>query len=336
MKFRFFFSAVLVCLVLANKAISQENPTILQGAVPTAVNLVTGLVPAPGNSDLPADPDPETLNQIVAHVFAQERAAAKQLRKFTPIVETCIQTQKSDPQMGAIPKSDLYFLGQADLSNKLRVRRIEPSTKQHSIMWQFEPAGFLQIIFLDRDQFDNEHYKLTHRGREFLGDVRCNIFDVQQLPDVRGWRFVGRIWVEDQDDYIVRINGSYEPERRFSLRHLEDGFYLHFESWRLNVKPGLWLPAFVYSQQLGTSLTYPGPRYKSLTRLWGYGLSPQSHQEELGRLLVEAPGVKDQDAEHDRAPLEQQREWRQMAETMSWTFSRVTGWSRRNVRSKES
>jgi hypothetical protein len=49
--------------------------------------------------------------------------------------------------------------------------------------------------------------------------------------------------------------------------------------------------------------------------LWGYDLSSGAREEELNQLLVESPGgVKDVDAQHDRSPLEAQREWRRQAE----------------------
>ena len=55
-------------------------------------------------------------------------------------------------------------------------------------------------------------------------------------------RFLGRIWVEDQDYNVVRFNGTYSPHPRTS-------YYLHFDSWRLNIRPGTWLPAYVYSEE---------------------------------------------------------------------------------------
>ena len=56
--------------------------------------------------------------------------------------------------------------------------------------------------------------------REFLGDVRCIVFDVTPKEDSGRGRFQGRIWVEDQDFNIVRMNGTYVPHReRLLLPH---------------------------------------------------------------------------------------------------------------------
>jgi hypothetical protein len=111
------------------------------------------------------------------------------------------------------------------------------------------------------------------------------------------------------------MSGIYAPEKHFSLKHFDDEFYLHFDSWRTNVKPGLWLPSDIYSQELSQPTATGGPRFKARTHLWGYGLAVQSQQEELGRLLIESEGhVKDESGQNDRSPLEQQRGWREFSE----------------------
>ena len=73
----------------------------------------------------------------------------------------------------------------------------------------FLPRGFLQMIYLDDTGFDREHYKFDYVHREFLGEVRCLVFDVTPLPHAGKGRFTGRIWVEDQDFHVVRFNGGY-------------------------------------------------------------------------------------------------------------------------------
>src|SRR5271168_719364 len=251
------------------------------------------------------------LDELIERTIARERQSVEALSIYKPIIETYIQEEKADAQMGTVPKTDFYFLGQADFQAKLKVHSMLEHNRQWSLLWSFVPAGFLQMIFIDRGEFDKNHYKFTYARKQFLGEVRCFVFDVARLPKVRGPRFVGQIWVEDKDFNIVRINELYAPEIQFSLRHFEDEFYLHFDSWRINAKPGLWLPAYVYSQELDEPVHFGGPRYKSQTRLWGYGLTSNSREEELNQLLIESAGqVKDESAQHDRSPLEEQREWR--------------------------
>ena len=65
------------------------------------------------------------------------------------------------------------------------------------------------MIYLDNVGLDREHYNFDYVRREFLGEIRCLVFDVTPDKKDKKSRFVGRIWVEDQDFHIVRFNGSY-------------------------------------------------------------------------------------------------------------------------------
>jgi hypothetical protein len=255
------------------------------------------------------------LDEIVDRMINREHDQIAAFDLYSPIIETYVQEVKFKQAFGTVPKSDYYFLGQADFRGRLRVHTMTEGGKKRSFFWSFEPAGFLQMIFADRGEFDKLHYRFKYSGREFLGEVRCLVFDVSPAPKVRGPRFVGRIWVEDQDFTVVRINGRYAPTIHFSLKTFEDEYYLHFDSWRTNVKSGLWLPSYVYSQEINPETRFGNPSYKSSTHLWGYKLKQGSREEELSRLLVESANpVKDESSQHDRSPLEAQREWRHEAE----------------------
>jgi hypothetical protein len=121
--------------------------------------------------------------------------------------------------------------------------------------------------------------------------------------------------VEDRDMTIVRFNGSYTPAVHFSLKTFEDEYYLHFDSWRTNVKSDLWLPDYVYIQELERPFRFSNPSFKAQTHLWGYRLTPVSREAELSRLLVESSStIREENPQHDRSPLEAQREWRHEAE----------------------
>jgi hypothetical protein len=317
---RVFLSEVIGCLVCMHAGNTEHMIRPFSGEIWNSAeprkHPGSEILPDPSQTAAPA----QNMNDIIARVFKREKEQLEIISSYSPIVETYIQIEKSHPVTGTVPKSDLYFLGIADFRGKsMKVRSMTERTHKGSIMWEFEPAGFLQMAFLDFGGFDDQHYRLTPPDsgspRVFLGDVRCYVFDVQRAPKVKGAQFNERIWVEDQDFTIVRMNGSYAPEKHFSLKHFDDEFYLHFDSWRTNVKPGLWLPSDIYSQELGQPTLTGGPRFKARTHLWGYGLAVQSQQQELGRLLIESEGhVKDESGQNDRSPLEQQRGWRDLSE----------------------
>lgn len=270
---------------------------------------------------LEANPTPaqitQHLSEIIQRVVQREAAEQEIISSYTPVVETYIQVEKSNALLGTVPRKDFYFLGLADFRGKnLGVHSMLKRTRKGTLLWAFDPDGFLQMVFPDWGQFDVQHYRFNYAGRDFLGEVRCFLFDVQRAPKVRGPRFVGRIWVEDQDYTIVRMNGAYAPEIHFSLKQLADDFYVHFDSWRTNVKPGVWLPSEIFSQELREPVPTGGPRFKARTHLWGYGLATRQREEELGRMLIESPTpIKDDSGQQDRSPLEQQRRWRLLAES---------------------
>lgn len=316
MQRRVFLSNAVGCLVLLNTRTSGRLLGTLSGGGGDSADPEAGASSQSRIGGAQTEASSQRANDINERVFKREKEQMEIIASYAPIVETYIQVEKSDPLMGTLPKNDFYFLGQADFrGSRMKVHPMTERTRKGTLIWAFNPSGFLQMAFLDFGGFDKAHYKLTYRRREFLGDVRCYVLDVERTPKTKGPRFRGRIWVEDQDFTIVRMNGEYAPEIRFSPRKFEDEFYLHFDSWRTNVRSGAWLPSDIYAQDLRESPPTGGPRFKARTHLWGYGLTAQNRQEELGRLLVESQkGVKDESERQDRSPLEQQRGWRGLSE----------------------
>jgi hypothetical protein len=263
----------------------------------------------------------DVLNQAVDRIVAQEHQEITTLKQYSPLVETYIQELRADKDMGTAPAGDRYFLGRAVLSKGIQLEPLTVSGgKGHRMMtglgsvfttqMDFLPRGFLQMIYLDDTGFDREHYKFDYVHREFLGEVRCLVFDVTPLPHAGKGRFTGRIWVEDQDFHVVRFNGGYTGSTSGS-------FYFHFDSWRVNAGPNLWLPAFIYSEE--SDLRYAlGKRlqFKGQTRLWGYNLGQTREEEELSKVMVESPtSVDDQTkTSNDLSPVQAQRSWDRQAE----------------------
>src|SRR5437763_14601834 len=174
---------------------------------------------------------------------------------------------------------------------------------------KFLPLGFAPMVVLD-DNMQKKYYNFNFVRREFLGEVRCLVIDVQPKEGQKTARFMGRIWVDDQDYNIVRFNGTYYPQPKIN-------FFFHFDSWRLNMRPGMWLPAYVYTEEsnLKTGLTKT-LHFKAQTRLWGYDLKGLAKSEEFTQIVVDAPQtVKDQsDAAADPSPVVAQRMWERQAE----------------------
>jgi hypothetical protein len=268
----------------------------------------------------PAPPDQvRTMADVIDRVITNENRSIQQIRQYSPLVETYIQNLKPDKDLGYVPAGDKYFLGRADFSKGVSlVSLTDVNTKGKKILGaignffsfsaEFIPGGFLQMVFIDTNGFDKQHYKFDYVRREFLGEVRCLVFDVTPLEKSGKGRFLGRIWVEDQDYNIVRFNGGYGGNGHSS-------WYFHFDSWRTNVQPGMWLPSYVYSQE--SDLHYAITKkldFKAQTRLWGYNLGAAGQEQELSKILVETPVQDDTKTANDLSPIQAQRSWDRQAE----------------------
>src|ERR1017187_4340676 len=260
---------------------------------------------------------PTTMDQVVDRVILREKDLIKFLSPRTPIVETYLQNLTQDPQLGPIPQEDHYFLGRMDLSDSIdrsdylqdkgkdkdegmEKRLLGGITKKFK--FQYQPLGFSWMIFADRNDFDRQHYDFHYARREFLGDVRCLVFDLTPKKDAGHGRFLGRIWVEDQDFSIVRLNGTYGRSSRNS-------HYFHMDSWRLNLVPGYWVPSYIYSEEGDfTAGAKNKIAFKAQTRMWGYNLKMGTPNDELTQIRVDS--VKDDTpAAQDASPLAAERQW---------------------------
>ena len=275
---------------------------------------------------LVADPGPAqplSFEQAVDRITSREAENVKTLQKFSPMIETYIQELRPDKEMGLVPANDHYYLGRASFKGLVRddnfledrkpgaggftsrlIQRI-PGPRRS----EFIPASFAQMAVVDANGFDRAHYDFKFIRREFLGEVRCLLFDVSPKAKTGNGRFIGRIWVEDQDYNIVRVNGTYSGS---SAR----GRYLHFDTWRLNLQPGLWLPAYVYSEESDIRVYMTrNTAFKSQTRFWGYNIGRDSSQETFTQIVVESDTVKDQsESRQDLSPVAAERAWERQAE----------------------
>jgi hypothetical protein len=262
-------------------------------------------------------------SQVVDKIIMQERVEMQMLRQYSPLVETYIQSFHADKQLGSVPEGDKYFLGRAELANGVELEPLTHSTEaKHNRFFgglsnffstEFLPQGFLQMIYVDMYGFDREHYNFEYVRREFLGEVRCLVFDVNPNKKSDRGRFVGRIWVEDQDYHIVRFNGAYGGTSLISN-------YFNFDSWRTNAGKNQWLPSFIYSQEgdvQDAQTKHLGFKpFRAQTRLWGYDLGHASEEQELNKVLVESqtPVTDNTEAANDFSPLQAERSWSRQAE----------------------
>jgi hypothetical protein len=253
-------------------------------------------------------------DQIIDKITQAETAFADKFPQFHPLIETYIQDLNENRELTFAPKTDHYFLGKLDItSGRNQQSFLEESGFAGSLLKSankftmgYVADGFAQMLVLGKD-FKRDNYTFEFVRREFLGDVRCLVFDVRPKPKAKG-SFSGRIWVEDREYNIVRFNGINGSS---SLTKI----FFHFDSWRENIGAGLWMPSYIYTEEsnLGYFFGRRKLRFKAQTRIWGYNIQAAHLQDELTALTVESDQVKD-NIDEQASPVRSFRMWERQAE----------------------
>ena len=91
---------------------------------------------------------------------------------------------------------------------------------------------------------DLAKYQIDYAGKERIDELNTYVFDVKPKSMVKGERYLsGRVWVDDQDLQIVKVQGQAVPE-------IDDQKFPHFESYRENIDGKYWFPTYVYSDDV--------------------------------------------------------------------------------------
>jgi hypothetical protein len=142
----------------------------------------------------------------------------------------------------------------------------------------------------------------------FLGNTPTAVFDVTPIQGKKEFgRFFGRVWIEKRSGNVVRFNGDFA-----GTQEDQKEFY-HFDSWRTNVQPDLWLPTSFYVEESDPKSVSRTLKFKAINHIWGYVLKvPPPEAADTSLEVVGATDVSN-DAQ-DVSPLGAQRAWVQQAE----------------------
>jgi len=283
--------------------------------------LLLALAPPPARAQAPdpADGAEMTIDSIVDRMNKAESALIVRMRMYHPLVEVYIQNLEPDETFAWVPLDDDYFLGQFDLGDKARLRPItserdEPKSSRSKV--RYLPDGFAAMAAPDWKLLGRDRYTFTFVRREFLGEARAFVFDVQPVKDKKNG-FSGRIWIEDRDFTIVRFNGINRSVDQTLSKFFRRKMSFHVDGWRVNVMPGVWLPAYLYCEE--TDLSDPGAsgkkaRFKGQVRIWGYEAQAAERIGELTTIRIDEPAVVDTAPARQLSPVLSQRRWEDEAE----------------------
>jgi hypothetical protein len=263
------------------------------------------------------------VRELSIAAVAREKATIQEIKKQIPLVQTYIQNTRPDGKLYAVPISDEYMLNRVDFAQALTAKAYK-SKEDHGLFkdsakafrslstafkMTYSPTGFMEMMFVDPTSYDLAHYDFAFVRREFLGQVRTLVFDVHPKPGTGSGRFFGRVWIEDQGGNVVRFNGSYTRSDSAQAAR----YWVHFDSWRNNIQPGVWLPVAIYAEEDELPEALKPGGFRAQTQFWGYSLKLPIHHTESTSVVVD--NVTDQsEASQDVSPLEAQRDWYSEAE----------------------
>jgi hypothetical protein len=259
---------------------------------------------------------------------AQERLMVKELQKRIPLVQTYIQEVRADAKLSSVPSSDTYILSRVDFGKtfqasdyqekavkkgffKESIGALSGITKAlHLDTGEYSSTGMMDMMFIDSTNYDRQHYDFQFVRNDFLGTIRTAVFDVfpKHEKGMGAGRFLGRLWIDTEDGSVVRYNGSFTENV-----DLDRNQYLHFDSWRANLQPGLWLPAAIYVEETHRTKNDGDTGTRAQIYFWGYSLKLPSHTAENETIQIDNVTDKSDQAQ-DVSPLQASRAWVTQAE----------------------
>ncbi len=312
-------AGLALALFVAATLPAQAGAALLHGKKKKDDDLSTSRKPSPAQ------------NALIDKAIAREKVVVKTVKDRAPLVETYIQNMKPDPLLGQVPESDQHFLGRVEFNKIIgdETYAVNKDTSQggnsgkggffkHSASFlgglggslhlNFHEAGFVQMLLMDSNNFDRQHYSFGYVRNDFLGNTPTAVFDVTPIQGKKEFgRFFGRIWIETRNGNVVRFNGDFA-----GTEEDQKEFY-HFDSWRTNVQPDLWLPTSFYVEESDPKSVSRTLKFKAINHIWGYVLKvPPPEAADASLEVVGATDVSN-DAQ-DVSPLGAQRAWVQQAE----------------------
>jgi hypothetical protein len=256
--------------------------------------------------------------QLIHEAIQQEQVTIRAIEKDTPVVQTYIQDMRPDPKLYQVPVKDEYSIARVDFSKgfdaysynakQTKTGLLHGTLKYLSDLTKSfhltdNPTGFMDMMFIDPSGFNERHYTFSFVRQEFLGEIRTSVFDVRPKKHTGPGRFFGRIWVEDNGGHIVRFNGTYTNNPNDPENH-----YYHFDSWRQNIQPGIWMPLAIYVEETHRTESSKSVGLRGQTFYWGYSLKTPPRTQEQESVDIENAQDQSQNAT-DLSPLQAERQW---------------------------
>jgi hypothetical protein len=278
-------------------------------AAALAVALASPVLTQP-QSARPAGLPPDA--NIIASTQRAESAMKSELTEYEPLVEAYYQKLTPNDKGIYVLDRDLYFLGRLSWKNGPHIDDLLAGGEAAGAD-SAEPGGgrqlldaLLEVLTPDWRQIGPDRYQYTFVRTEFLGTMRCVVFDVKPLQsDAEG--FTGRVYVEDRTWNIARFEGV-NPRLDALLAPLRARTStFHLDSWRVNPIKNRFVPAYTYLEEVPPLDAPDRPRVKAQIRFWAFDRTYGQPSRELVEGFVQ-PSSSVSEVRRQQAPSPQKIE----------------------------
>jgi hypothetical protein len=193
-------------------------------------------------SKLPAVPTTADIDRIIRAFTAKETEFRRALAEYAFTRDAVIQTIGMGGQIsGEYHRvSQFVFSDSNERFEKITYFPQPTLTEVTFTQEDLEDLGGVQPFALEASKLDQ--YTFKYSGNERIDELDTYIFDVapKVMPKKVSERFFqGRVWVDQQDLQIVKVQGKGVPEgnQRFPI----------FETYRQQIDGRYWFPTYTYA-----------------------------------------------------------------------------------------
>jgi hypothetical protein len=195
----------------------------------------------------PSQPTSTTVAQIIQKMGGQEAAfeAARNDYTFT-------QTVKMETISDDTNKPDGEYYEVTDVTFDPSGNRVEHVT--------YAPQNTIQRVILTENDFKDieqrlpfvlttaqqPQYNLTYLGQQHVDELNTYVFDCEPKQLVKGHRYLsGKVWVDQQDDEIVLVNGINVPQ---DMRKGHEDLSPPFTTYYQQIDGKYWFPTYTKAE----------------------------------------------------------------------------------------
>ena len=200
----------------------------------------------PSNANIQTDKRPQKkIEDIIQHFTAKEAQFREALKNYVFNRFATMQTIGMGGQITGEYRRDSFMTINEDGSRFEKITFFpQPTMTELTVTPEdLEDLGGVNPFAIDPQNVDK--YNFNYLGMEKIDELETFVFDVtpKVIPDPKKTKlrlFTGRIWVDAEDEMIVKTRGKAVPETK------ENKFPI-VETYRENIDGKYWFPTYVSS-----------------------------------------------------------------------------------------